>query len=226
MPGSGDHRDPHHTGQLVEETHFTDAHSQEVADVLLEVGVGLAGMEDGAGHQAVRLQDGVGEQRHREVASRGQAEVPVEIVEHHKFNRVIIAERKIVLDKAVESGAFRNISIFLLHFSCQQEPSQGHQIQLRILQEEIEQVKCPVFWNLMAILTAISWPSMKRSISLTARWKVISQNPSLELTSLAHSISCPRLASWGDIFLYLRLGRRSCCFTQNKISTKYSLPKT
>ena len=137
MPGSGDHRDPHHTGQLVEESHFTDAHSQEVADVLLEVGVGLAGVQDGAGHQAVSLQDGVGEQRHREVASRGQAEVPVEIVEHHKFNRVIIAERKIVLDKAVESGAFRNISIFLLHFSCQQEPSQGHQIKLRILQVKI-----------------------------------------------------------------------------------------
>ena len=69
----------------------------------------------------------------------------------------------------------------------------------------------------------MSWPSMKRSMIFTARWRVAMLSPSFSWTSQHHSTRWRLLASCGDCLLHL-LPLISFSLSQARISPVYSLP--
>ena len=74
----------------------------------------------------VRVEDGVGEEEVGEVARSRENNVPVEIIQHNQLQGKEVGQWEIILDENIELGEPRNIAIFLLYFSSEQQCSKAY----------------------------------------------------------------------------------------------------
>ena len=144
-------------------------------------------------------------------------QIPVEVGQHDKLKVEEIGEGKIILDKQVELAApwHRPISeirikanfqsrnnilenLPFLHLACQQQCSQTHQVQLRLLRTRKFIVLVVANLNIMPVHEKVNNPEReveggRRQIQLgchLCRFQLLSQpnaNLSLFLTSVLHS---------------------------------------